>query len=1410
MSRRVFYVISVLVIPAFVSCERSGNELLAEAQKAIQKTPPDVQTAKRYLDEVLENTANNPGRPDSNMLRREALMLRGSVFRQIGLLSAAESDYRTILDQIDSADAAVLIQIATVLADRATAPDDLDRSIVYATKAASITRDSSAQIAAGVAYYKRGTQRRAKLTNDLSVMIGGANVIELITSVRTAISVERDDPRAIAAERVLDTYLEFRTVDSQRMVAGAIAAARDDLQNARKFLFAALEFLPRFDVLTIESLLPLLRESNDLPSALWIAQMASKVQGYWENPRVIEAYSSILYSAQLKLEAANVFIDYINRGPYEMIFRQKKMALQYAAESGNADALERMLTAIRDRLRKDSDAKLLLRLLAFYDGILLYLKKEDHKKVADNLAAFLDRRDAEFSDLIATGALIAAKEYIAAGLQKDALRIAELGVSSAPENLDLHILRGYLLTELNGEPLTIGRDMRFAIIGDPKNADLYFPIMRKAANAILAKTGQDLDRIEEESSNRGEGFPKGYKEGWMYYVFARDYLNRKKPKEAAACALETVARDAAFTPALITFGLANAQMGGLIEARKEFTRSLDELPKDPLLLREINESGAAPSDITLRLIAARPEVEGRIVLSKSLFENGNVQLARSVLAPLSRNLDAPDNARILAARLVLSQYDGSDTSSGPEELVRELLKNLSADAHAGLLRDQTIMEAAILAGNRGTVEEYAKKVAERIDWLETPHLVSIIQHARELGRSNSAVPAARLIANLKKNAKPEVRAEQRAGIRSDIKSSAKNRIKTDVSNIDFLFLLGCLEYEAKNFQGAVEAFDRLCALSERREHSILLGLALSRQGDLAGVAEALGQLRADWGIAPIDAGRAVLATLANLDPLPEEASAIFPNVANPMSIAQLAALYMLKVGGTPGADVFPRQEAWVDSVLQYAAGSMETAGSILHLSLVLPIPGAEQAAVELIKDLRKTAGDHAILDFAQAELLRRDAKTSRRAAELYISVVKKFSDMEVAWKRAVDIYRSIEATDDYKHTVLSWVQLHTESQTAVLFHELLLLEEQLKDPTKIDSSIEKLTILLDDHPRQIEILRVLLNARLAKGPGPASLESARKLYEACKDNSAALENNAKQIVQAYLDNLNDIQSEAFDFATKLKISIPNSPYPILLLASFHHSAFRQQKASEEILEFLRANNQVRTIDNQLIREFVSLVKKMDPVGASEIAKLSIASNASDWERWEIFIDTHMATGRKKEVTEYLDAYHTVMQLPESRIKLALLLSDILHNPKRTLELLANINITGKPVDAEVIETAAAKARALRSMDRNQEAIELLESILGSPMEVPFRARIENWEMLATDRYKRPSFAPLVFEMGLALGARALPGDADMAFVCLKQAALSLPKAEAARAESLAKVAHHMRVFLRHPRTVESKPAVENK
>jgi len=85
MPRRLFNIISVLAIPAFVSCERSGNDLLAEAQKAIQKTPPDVQTAKRYLDEVLENTANNPGRPDSNNLRREALMLRGGVFRQIGL-----------------------------------------------------------------------------------------------------------------------------------------------------------------------------------------------------------------------------------------------------------------------------------------------------------------------------------------------------------------------------------------------------------------------------------------------------------------------------------------------------------------------------------------------------------------------------------------------------------------------------------------------------------------------------------------------------------------------------------------------------------------------------------------------------------------------------------------------------------------------------------------------------------------------------------------------------------------------------------------------------------------------------------------------------------------------------------------------------------------------------------------------------------------------------------------------------------------------------------------------------------------------------------------------------------------------------------------------------------------------------
>jgi tetratricopeptide (TPR) repeat protein len=906
MSRPYSQLTPAFALLALAACERSTADMIDEARKAADRNPPDVLHAKRLLDDVLERTANDVS-PSTLSQRRMALLIRGDVFRTIGLLSAAESDFRSILEQIDPADAEILIRIATVLAERADdSLGDLDRAIRYAEKAALVTTDSSAQIAAGVAHYKRGAHKRLKLTQDLLAVIGAANAKQVLASVRDSMSVGESDPVAVASDRLLDKILEFKTVDTRVRVTDAIADVRADLRLARDFLFKAVEPLSREDSLTFEHILPLLSDTHDLESSLWIARLLLRDRNYWENPRIVDACASAIADSNAYAEAADVLRDYIERGPFEMMYSSKSLALRLAMESNNGGVLKSVVEAIRKKLKRDPNAKLVSRLLVMYDSVLDRIEGKDHKTVATALAAFISKRDPEFADLIAPAAILAAKEYLAVDMHAEALRMVEIGVSSDEENVELNAMRASLLCKLKGEPVTAGRNARNAIVRDPANVERYLPSLRQAAEMFLAKTGQSLSRVEEDAIVRGEGLPKGYSEGWLYYVFARDYLDLGNRSAAASCALEAIARDAEMTPALVVFGLAASGNGQLAEARDAFLRALDAMPADPGLLRRVCDSGAAPAETTLLLLSARPEVEGRVLLAESLFDRCDREHAIRVIEQVAMQASANDDALLSAARSLIEDSRKSSLDTAAAEVGKTLLRRVSQDPKSATLAAQASLELALLRGEDVENKETLVAIKRGREWVDEKSLLLTVDAAARRGYAKTAVEVLRPLAEI---VSPAMRAA-------------------------FLHRLGSFEYLTGNYKNAASAFDRQIAIEERYENSIFLALCLLRDGDLTGAREALNQLRADWGITPMDSRRAMLALLLQTELSPEEKMALKHMGKTPLEVLQLASL--LRIHPLVAGDAAPLSNvAWSRSAAEFASKSPNVASALLRFSLAL-------------------------------------------------------------------------------------------------------------------------------------------------------------------------------------------------------------------------------------------------------------------------------------------------------------------------------------------------------------------------------------------------------------------------------------------------------------------------------------------
>src|SRR6185436_14735465 len=127
------------------------------------------------------------------------------------------------------------------------------------------------------------------------------------------------------------------------------------------------------------------------------------------------------------------------------------------------------------------------------------------------------------------------------------------------------------------------------------------------------------------------------------------------------------------------------KIGELSEARQWLQRGIDAIPNDPNWCRRIIESGVAPATISLHLLAARPEIEGRIVVAEALLEDKDTAGAAAMLAPLAKLNEVSDEARILAARLFVMRGEGDYES---------LLSKIPAGSSSAYLADQVRLEAA--------------------------------------------------------------------------------------------------------------------------------------------------------------------------------------------------------------------------------------------------------------------------------------------------------------------------------------------------------------------------------------------------------------------------------------------------------------------------------------------------------------------------------------------------------------------------------------------------------------------------------------------------------------------------------------------------------------------------------------------
>ncbi len=1294
--RRLLLASALLAGAAGIGCPHGDAVRLEQARSLSSGTRADLSSAQRILTEIIDDTEKTED-PARLALRRDALMLRGQTYRGLGMYAAAEADFRVVVDVVDPGNPYAYVQLATALAERGDASQgDLDRSIDAAVAAlASLADYPPAMLAAGNSHLQRARFRRSELAAELRSTALGGSLAGIAAGLDEVLGLPESHPRSIALQRVIDRALEFRSVDTRARVAASIAAARSDFLRAGEFLLKGLS-LHHEDRLAMWRFLELLTETGRVDEALALARTAMDVPVYREHPYVVDAAARAIASAGAPREAIELLGDYVESGRFNVPMPMKLRLLRTAASMRDAQVLGSTIDRVRKKLGRDHDSQMLSRALEYFDGLLLHLQGKPDAEVAAKLGGFVARQDPETGEFLPEAARILARAQQRLGNVNEALFACDIGVGNAPRDADLLALRASVRLALGGDPsklspelrsaidpLRIAEDLRLALIVDPRGSERYLYLLRVAAERYVGRFGQTLQGIEDDGLLRTSGVPTGYTESWLHLTFARDYFGRNQFAASAASALSALSRDADLLPALVLAGLSRARLGERNDARQAFLRASEAIPSDPEILRAIAESGAAPPDIDLRQILARPEVEGRVVLARSLLEEERLAEAEEILVDLARSADATSDARLLAARLLAA--DGRAD-------FEPLLEGLPPGTRAASAAIQVRLEAALARDDAAGAAEQADRLRAEPAGIDVPRLFRVVERARREGRAAASVPAARLLADL---------------------GSQSGRLEK-------FHVLGHTLLEAGQFDEAVHVFDRLVALHNHPDNAMWLGYALVRKGDTTGAHEALLIARRDWGANPLDMRRACLAQLAGTTPQAEELLGVQDSlkIDDPLSVVAAAAISIVGSGKPPDATRLPRVSPWVDAAVLFAGAGSERARLALQLVIALRTPGGAQEALTEIRALQGTEGADPIGLFLEGEALSQVASRSAEALRAYTSAARALPDLDAAWSRAWQVARDRGDLATSHGLAEEWAAARPEQPESFLARWLGEVEQHLATGDDLKEQQRLLAEVVRARPDHFESVFLLLRIRQAIGDVVPSIQAARETVRLAAASPTRMKRCASAVVAAYRAGLPAAAAESREVATRIQRTLPDSTPAVLLSASADLAEQRPIAAAELVLEFLREPLRTATLDTEDWRRLGDLLWEREPTAAVEVARLAVSQRPSDEERWNLYARRLLQLGRSEEAIVTLTAWHAIAPRQAAAV-LGEALANSGRQPERALALLG-ADVGSEAAEAPTARTQRSAARALRLLDRGQDAVSALAPLLESTAAEPLR------------------------------------------------------------------------------------------
>lgn len=1334
-----------------IGCDRSERDLIDRARAAVNQSPPDFLGAQRLLDDALSRLGDSDSAESINM-RREALTIRGMVFRSIGQLSAAESDFKNVLERIDPSDEGVLIQIATTLADRADEKsDDLDRAIHYGNLAFNIGKNSGARIATGMAHLKAARQLRSELRKELSGLQVGGDFKQFESMLTKALAHPASDPISISLERDLDELLRLRTTDIRAKIGEKITNARNHYIAGRRDLLDALGRNNGVDIYLMQHALMILNDLHQYDDALLLVRHAVKLDAYWRIPFVLDEITRVTANAGFPSEAAGYYLNYLERGMFELDFPSRVQMIEYAIQGTDNEILEKTITKLRAALRRDPFSQILSKFIDYSEAVLMSRKGTfSNEEIAEKAAVMVSARPPELSKFIPEAAVFACDYYRKANKNADALRIIEIGYSNNQEYVPAVSRRALLMAEQNQDPIAFGRYARFSIAHDPENSEEYYKVLRTAADRLITKMGQSFQKVIDDTVLRGSTIPNGFTDGWVYYVLSREFFEREYFEQASLCAIEALTRDAELRVANIFLGLSRARLGQFAAAREAFVRIMDRFPKDPELLRRVAECGAAPPDLQVKLLMTRPDVEGRLVLAESYRKLGDWEHAVSVLAPLANTPGVPDDVYLKAANLLFSKVaEPANTKRELDEAaIEQYLLKIPTTSPAYVAANQMRFEIALFKNQYDDALALTEKLSGHPKELNRDRLLKAHYGARYAGYGRIASLASKLLLN--------------------------EQTETDV---ELLKSHGLAQLEAELPSESIATLDRLSGITSDLDSSILLGLALSFQGDSVGLRSALTQLRLDWGIVPNDYRRASVAAMGGETITPSEIAGLAISIDRPIAALATACVLYLHDGaaGFEKELQIDRSSRWFASLDKAARQSKTQANRLLRIVLSLSVSGGGPLALHEIAEWKKNADSPDVEALLTAQAFLQIPTRAAECLSAFQRVAEYYPMLDYGWTKALELAIQSNNTALANSILQKWKTSKDKSKTAdasIQFYELsvALAPSQTKESLKeLSDNIKK---FYQDKLQTVAVLELRCAVETKLDNKVEAIAAARQLLELIEKNPATVPPSSIPVICSALEiALPDHSREATETAKRLKKLAPSAVEPVLLLAMSYLTTSRFSDAADEILTLLRLNEKEASISTSQIERFIRVIAPSDPVAAAEIASASVASQPGDWKRWQLFVESQDAIGRTEVIVTSLEGLYKITPSAEIRSLLAELSSDPEINPLKAIEILSNGPATAsasrpafQPKDAH---DATILSKALRITNQPAAAVTMLESRIGAVNDIGPTLKIESaYSAAIPAAFKSATNFGEITELGLAYAFRGLKGDLAKAYACL--------------------------------------------